>query len=223
MKQMGLDLPGRALAPLTAEHGPWLQLSVVPPITLVRQYLTPIQCHALQTEAQAYPFQQPEIQVFGQHHFIPRQQVWFADPGCDYLYSGLLIRGQPWPRYVDKLRQKLAREYGLVSNGVLVNHYRDGRDCMGAHSDDEPEIQPGSDIASISLGASRDFILKHKRTHERCVLTLHSGDLLVMHWPMQADWLHSVPKRAKVTEPRWNFTFRQLVVGFHARDARATD
>jgi len=98
---------------------------------------------------------------------------------------------------------------------VLVNRYADGQDCMGAHSDDEPEIAHGSDIASISLGATRDFVIKHKHSKLKYTISLHSGDLLIMHWPMQRDWLHSVPKRLKVTEPRWNYTFRQLIVNYH--------
>lgn len=186
-----------------------------PPITLVRGYLNAEQQAALLQEAQTYPLSRPEIQVFGQFHPIPRQQVWFGDLGCDYLYSGLFIRALPWPKYAYKLREKLARDFGLASNGVLVNRYADGKECMGAHSDDEPEIAHGSDIASINLGATRDFVIKHKHSQVKYSISLHSGDLLIMHWPMQRDWLHSVPKRLKVKDPRWNYTFRQLVVNYH--------
>lgn len=188
-----------------------------PPITLIRGYLNAEQQAALLQEAQTYPLSRPEIQVFGQFHAIPRQQVWFGDLGCDYLYSGLFIRALPWPIYARKLRNKLERDFGLASNGVLVNRYADGQDCMGAHSDDEPEIVHGSDIAAISLGASRDFVIKHKHSKLKYNISLHSGDLLIMHWPMQRDWLHSVPKRLKVKEPRWNYTFRQLIVNYHAK------
>ncbi|WP_372931117.1 alpha-ketoglutarate-dependent dioxygenase AlkB family protein [Shewanella putrefaciens] len=191
------------------------EAQIKPPITLVRGYLNTEQQAALMKEAQTYPLSRPEIQVFGQLHAIPRQQVWFGDLGCDYLYSGLFIRALPWPKYAHKLRDKLARDYGLESNGVLVNRYADGKDCMGAHSDDEPEIAQGSHIASITLGATRDFVLKHKHSQTKYSISLNSGDLLIMHWPMQSDWLHSLPKRLKVKEPRWNYTFRQLVVNYH--------
>jgi len=186
-----------------------------PPITLVRGYLGKAQQNALINEAQSYPFTRPQIQVFGRYHAIPRQQVWYGDLGCDYLYSGLFIRALPWPKYLQKLRDKLQRDFELGSNGVLVNRYADGQDCMGAHSDDEPEIAHGSDIASISLGATRDFVIKHKHSKQKYSISLHSGDLVIMHWPMQRDWLHSVPKRLKVSEPRWNYTFRQLIVNYH--------
>ena len=192
-----------------------LTMQPKPPITLVRGYLNTEQQAALIKEAQAYPLSRPEIQVFGKFHAIPRQQVWFGDVGCDYVYSGLFIRALPWPKYANKLRHKLAKDFGLGINGVLVNRYADGKDCMGTHSDDEPEIAKGSDIASITLGASRDFVLKHKHSQTKYSISLQSGDLLIMHWPMQKDWLHSLPKRLKVKEPRWNYTFRQLIVNFH--------
>ena len=117
-----------------------LTMQPKPPITLVRGYLNTEQQAALIKEAQAYPLSRPEIQVFGKFHAIPRQQVWFGDVGCDYLYSGLFIRALPWPKYANKLRHKLAKDFGLGINGVLVNCYADGKDCMGTHSDDEPEI-----------------------------------------------------------------------------------
>ncbi|MCS6177220.1 alpha-ketoglutarate-dependent dioxygenase AlkB family protein [Shewanella baltica] len=207
--------PDLQLSLSMAEQGSKKAEQPTPPITLVRGYLNAEQQAALMKEAQTYPLSRPEIQVFGQFHAIPRQQVWFGDSGCDYLYSGLFIRALPWPKYAHKLREKLARDYGLASNGVLVNRYADGKDCMGAHSDDEPEIAHGSHIASITLGATRDFVLKHKHSQTKYSISLHSGDLLIMHWPMQNDWLHSLPKRLKVKEPRWNYTFRQLIVNFH--------
>ncbi|MFP8843541.1 alpha-ketoglutarate-dependent dioxygenase AlkB family protein [Shewanella baltica] len=210
--EAGLDLQ---LSLNLTDHGLNKTGQSTPPITLVRGYLNAEQQAVLMKEAQTYPLSRPEIQVFGQFHAIPRQQVWFGDSGCDYLYSGLFISALPWPKYAHKLRDKLARDYGLASNGVLVNRYADGKDCMGAHSDDEPEIAYGSHIASITLGATRDFVLKHKHSQTKYNISLHSGDLLIMHWPMQNDWLHSLPKRLKIKEPRWNYTFRQLIVNFH--------
>jgi alkylated DNA repair dioxygenase AlkB len=166
-----------------------------PPMLLVRAYLDPSQQQALWAEAQQYPLQKPVVAVFGKSHPIPRTQVWFGDPGCDYLYSGLMVKAQPWPKYCGRLRHKLMRDFQLRSNGVLVNHYADGRECMGWHSDNEPELQPGSDIASVTIGAARDFDIRHRHSGEKLRLVLYSGDLLLMRWPMQQHWQHAVPKR----------------------------
>jgi len=181
-----------------------------PPIKLVRGYLNEAQQSALLHEVEGYPLTSPVIKVYGKLHPIPRAQVWFGDEGCDYLYSGLFIKALPWPKYARRLQQKLKRDFGLNTNGVLVNRYADGSDSIGWHSDDEPEIAIGSDIASVTLGATRDFLIRHKTTGHKINISLKSGDLLLMQWPMQREWEHSLPKRMKVKEPRVNFTFRTL-------------
>lgn len=210
MKQQGFsfDLSQRAQAAAA--------IQCPAPITLVRGFLNVEQQQALMQEAQHYPFERPQIRVYGQYHPIPRSQVWFADKGCDYRYSNLFIEAIDWPKYAQRCRDMLTREFGLQSNGVLVNRYRDGNDTMGWHSDDEVEIKPGSDIASLTLGASRDFLIRHKQTKARYTIALTSGDLLIMHWPMQQEWQHSLPKRKAVSDCRLNYTFRQLVPNFHS-------
>ena len=187
------------------------------PYTLIKGSLNQAHQQALLNEAASYPLTSPELMVYGKNHPIPRSQVWYADKGCDYFYSGLFIESQPWPKYAHKLRQKLLQDFSFNSNGVLVNCYRDGCESMGWHSDDEQEIESGSDIASVTVGASRDFFIRHKLTKDKIVLTLESGDLLIMHWPMQQQWQHALPKRLRVKESRINYTFRKLIVGFHQK------
>lgn len=185
------------------------------PITVIENYLNIKQIEVLTAEAQYYPFEKPIITVYGKQHPIPREQVWFADEGCEYLFSSIFIQARSWPKYVKKLKAKLQRELGFKSNGVLVNRYGNGNDSMGWHSDDEPEIQTKTDIVSVSIGSCRDFIIRHKVSQVQYKLALGSGDLLIMHWPMQNDWEHSLPKRTRVDKLRLNFTFRCLTPHFH--------
>ncbi|ABV38039.1 2OG-Fe(II) oxygenase [Shewanella sediminis HAW-EB3] len=206
MKQQGLGLGAPQDSGVNAPEAP---------IKLIRGYLNEAQQTALLEEASAYPLSSPIIKIYGKQHAIPRAQVWFGNEGCDYLYSGLFIEALPWPKYARLLQQKLKRDFGLNANGVLVNRYADGSDSIGWHSDDEPEIANGSDIASVTLGATRDFFIRHKSSHHKINISLESGDLLLMQWPMQKEWEHSLPKRMKVMEPRLNFTFRTLVKDFH--------
>ena len=91
---------------------------------------------------------------------------------------------------------------------MLVNGYRNGQDAMGWHRDNEPEIDTAS-ISSLSLGASRTFKIRDRRTLEVLNIELHHGDLLLMEH-LQEDYEHSVPRRKRVQEPRLNFTFRRL-------------
>jgi alkylated DNA repair dioxygenase AlkB len=182
-----------------------------PPVTWLTGFLSPQEQQALLDDAKYYPFERPQIEVYGKLHPIPRQQVWFADEDCGYRYASLFISPTPWPALLTKLRQRLQVELGLVFNGVLVNYYADGQDTVGWHSDDEAEIRRPSSIASISLGATRDFQIRHKRSQETFTLALVSGDLLIMQPGMQQTWQHAVPRRAKVNAPRINLTFRELV------------
>ncbi|WP_228729992.1 alpha-ketoglutarate-dependent dioxygenase AlkB family protein [Shewanella avicenniae] len=187
------------------------------PWQLIRGYLSENQQRLLWQESLEYPFSRPTIKVFGKMHTIPRSQVWFGDSGCDYLYSGLMIEALPWPHYLARLRQQLTQDFSLQLNGVLVNHYANGQQRMGWHSDDEPELASQSAIVSLSLGATRDFDIRHKQNGAKHRIALAAGDLLLMHWPMQRDWQHSLPSRTKLANPRLNFTFRQIIPFYHQR------
>jgi alkylated DNA repair dioxygenase AlkB len=137
----------------------------------------------------------------------PRLTAWYGDPGTTYRYSG--IRNDPltWTDTLANLRHSVQAETGARYNSVLLNRYRSGRDSVDWHSDDEPELGADPTIASLSLGASRNFVLRHKSTKERKVFVLESGDLLVMRGAVQRDWEHAVPKVDDAGE-RINLTFR---------------
>jgi alkylated DNA repair dioxygenase AlkB len=154
-----------------------------------------------------------------------------ADPGCGYCYSGLANAIEPWSPAAAALRNTLAQLTGWRFNSLLLNRYRDGRDAMGWHADDEPELDPAAPIASLSLGAARDFRLRPRPSPrasglpppERfgpgcgtCVpfnLPLGTGDLLLMDPPTQLWWQHGLPRRLKLQQERLNLTFRLVRAG----------
>ncbi|AZQ11427.1 alpha-ketoglutarate-dependent dioxygenase AlkB family protein [Shewanella khirikhana] len=186
-----------------------------PPITHITGYLSPEQRQALLTEARDYAFSSPEVQVYGKWHKIPREQLWLGDEGCQYQYSSLLIEPAPWPRYALKLKEKLNREFGAGFNGCLVNHYRDGRDAMGFHADNEPELVASAPVAIVSLGQARPFVMRRRADGHKVRLMLQSGDLLLMHAPMQALWEHAIPRSERPMDARLSFTFRRLSAFYH--------
>jgi alkylated DNA repair dioxygenase AlkB len=143
----------------------------------------------------------------------PRRTSWHGDPGTIYAYSGRTFEPSPWTAELSDIRARVALRTGVVFGSVLVNEYRDGSDSMGWHSDDEPELGPRAPgdvlIASVSLGAARRFVLRHRRRKdERRELALGGGDLLVMGGTTQHRWQHAVPKTARPVLPRMNLTFR---------------
>lgn len=158
------------------------------------------------------PWTQPRIRLFGRAVSVPRQVAWFGDPEAHYRYSGLDNRPLPWTPLLASIRQRLEAELGRRFNGVLVNHYRDGQDAMGWHSDDEPELGADPLVASLSLGAMRRFDLRRKgQTRMAHSLALEHGSLLVMGGLTQHHWQHRIARTSRVHEPRVNLTFRQII------------
>jgi alkylated DNA repair dioxygenase AlkB len=159
----------------------------------------------------AIPWQQHRIRLFGRELAVPRLSCWIGDPDAHYRYSGSDFEPLPWPPALLPLRERVERACATAFNSVLANLYRDGRDAMGWHADDEPELGPAPVIASLSLGASRRFVLRHRRDPAlRLALELPPGSLLVMRGATQANYRHALPRTAKAVGERINLTFRQV-------------
>lgn len=157
------------------------------------------------------PWSQPQVTVFGRRHPVPRLVAWYGDAGANYRYAGLLHRPLPWTPMLATIRARLETALARRFNGVLLNLYRDGRDAMGWHSDDEPELGHAPCIASLSLGETRRFDLRRKG-HSRIdhSLLLEHGSLLVMAGATQHHWQHQIARTARSRAPRLNLTFRLI-------------
>lgn len=163
------------------------------------------------------------IKLFGREVDSPRLSSWIGDPAARYRYSGAEFRPHPWPEVLAPLRAQLEAELDAGFNSVLVNRYRDGRDAMGWHSDDEPELGPRPVIASLSLGAPRRFVLRHRQDKSRKrEIVLGHGDLLVMAGDTQRHYHHALPRTAKPVGERINLTFRRIAPRDAGADADGT-
>ena len=155
------------------------------------------------------PWRQDSIVLFGKPHLQPRLTAWYGE--ASYTYSGLRLDPLPWTPLLAEIRAAVERACGLRFNSVLLNYYRNERDSMGMHSDDEPELGPDPAIASLSYGASRSFVLRHKRNKRTVKLDLHDGSLLLMSGALQSNWLHGINKSTRSIGERLNLTFRFVV------------
>lgn len=156
-------------------------------------------------------WRQEEVVIFGRLRRVPRLVAWHGDAGARYTYSGTLHEPLPWSPSLARIRSRVQQLSGWRFNAVLLNLYRDGRDGMGWHADDEPELGPEPAIASLSLGAQRRFCLRHRRRKGlRADIVLPHGSLLLMSGATQRHWLHAVPKTALPTGERINLTFRSV-------------
>lgn len=159
----------------------------------------------------ATPWSQPEIRIYGRQVAVPRMVAWYGDADAGYRYSGLRHDPLAWTPLLQDIRERLQNETGQRFNGVLLNLYRDGRDAMGWHSDDEPELGDCPTVASLSLGAERRFDLRRKGSGRiQHSLVLAHGSLLVMRGTTQHHWQHQIARTSKVLQPRLNLTFRLI-------------
>lgn len=152
------------------------------------------------------------IRMFGRTIDSPRLSCWIGDPGTGYTYSRTRFEPHPWPEVLIPMRVRLREALGIGFNSVLANRYRDGRDRMGWHSDDEPELGPQPTIASLSLGAARRFSLKPRGDGESLGLDLPHGSLLVMDGDTQSRYRHALPGTKRTVGERINLTFRRIML-----------
>ncbi|MCW5623759.1 MAG: alpha-ketoglutarate-dependent dioxygenase AlkB [Burkholderiales bacterium] len=158
------------------------------------------------------PWRAEHIVLWGKPVLQPRLIAWYGDVGANYTYSGVLHRPLPWTPVVLQIKREVEAASGSLFNSVLLNYYRDHRDGMGMHSDDEPELGDRPVIASVSLGEERSIVFRHKRRKELKPVRfrLASGSLLLMRGDTQRNWKHGIDKQARPCGPRVNLTFRRI-------------
>lgn len=157
------------------------------------------------------PWQQDQISMYGKVHDVPRLQAWFGEK--PYIYSGIKLKVFDWLPELLELKNKIERKTGYEFNSALANYYRDGKDHVSWHADDEPELGQNPVIASLSFGQTRRFSLKHRldKGVEVKSFDLENNSLLLMEGELQHFWNHRLHKTAKTIGPRINITFRKLI------------
>ena len=174
----------------------------------------------LRTELESYLSASPNvIRLMGKEVRIPRRQAAFGNSGLVYSFSGIKMAANPWLPILMDIKTCIEGAVKEEFNFVLVNEYTNGHDYMGEHRDDESCLCSHASIASLSLGQERDFVFRHKDSRGRAAkrkdikpikLSLSHGSLLVMRWPTNSEWYHSLPVRRKALGLRINLTFRRM-------------
>jgi alkylated DNA repair dioxygenase AlkB len=158
-------------------------------------------------------WKQEHIKMYGKTSPVPRKTAWYGDEGFSYKYSGINCNPDPWTK--ELLNIKKVIEHFVPNhkfNSVLLNLYMNGDDKVSWHADDESELDKNPTIASVSLGATRRFDLRHNEdSSEKFQIELTSGSLILMTGTLQHHWQHQIPVQKKVKDPRINLTFRTIV------------
>ena len=158
------------------------------------------------------PWRNDPITVFGKTYSQPRMTSLHGHTTDSYGYSGIVMQPNPMRKPLLDIEQKLQAFTKETFTTVLLNLYRDGQDSNGWHADNEKELGVNPVIASVSLGVSRYFHLKHNSDKsQRLKLELTHGSLLLMEGATQHFWKHQIAKTAKKVGPRINLTFRKVL------------
>jgi alkylated DNA repair dioxygenase AlkB len=157
-------------------------------------------------------WQQEQIKYFGKLVDCPRLSAWYGEAGKTYVYSGILNKPLPWTKELLMIKSRVEELAQTSFNSVLLNLYRNGKDSMGFHQDDEKELGQNPCIASVSFGGTRNFRLKHlNKTDLSYTIPLANGSALIMKDETQHFWSHGISKTSKDVAPRINLTFRQIL------------
>ncbi|XP_060238569.1 DNA oxidative demethylase ALKBH2 isoform X2 [Meriones unguiculatus] len=140
----------------------------------------------LEQEVEYFTGALAKVQVFGKWHSVPRKQAAYGDAGLSYTFSGLTLTPKPWIPVLERIRDRVCRATGQTFNFVFIN-----RDFRFRHRDSRGK--------------------RPRRTLEVVRLQLAHGSLLMMNYPTNTYWYHSLPVRKKVLAPRVNLTFRKIL------------
>lgn len=151
-----------------------------------------------------------EVHLFGKRIVTLRKVAWYGEKPFKYTYSRHTKKALPWTDELMSLKHKVELSTGEYFNSCLLNLYHSGEEGMGWHSDAEKDLKNNGAIASLSLGAERRFVFKHKKNAHKVKVNLEKGSLLLMKGETQKFWLHQLPPTKRVLDPRINLTFRTI-------------
>lgn len=157
-------------------------------------------------------WQQDNIKLFGKTYKQPRLTALYAENEKPYSYSNITMYPESFFKDLEQIKSDIEEKIAHKFTTCLANLYRTGNDSNGWHSDNEKELGHNPVIASLSLGATRSFQLKHKTdSSQRFNIELPSGSLLIMKGTTQEFWKHQIPKTKKHVGERINLTFRTIL------------
>ena len=155
-------------------------------------------------------WRQEKITVYGKPYLQPRLSAWHGD--LAYSYSGIWLEPLPWTRLLLNIKRRVESLVEHDFNSVLLNYYRDQKDRMGMHSDDEPELGRQPVIASLSLGETRTLLFRHRSRKDlkTIKLALPHASLLLVRGDTQQHWRHGINAENHACGARINLTFRSV-------------
>jgi alkylated DNA repair dioxygenase AlkB len=129
-----------------------------------------------------------------------------------YGYSGIMMTPHKWTNKLLEIKAKIETVAKIKFTSALLNFYRNEKDSMGWHRDNEKELGTNPVIGSVSFGATRIFQLRdYKSRSINKSVELTNGSFLLMRGETQHIWEHQLPKTSRLTNKRINITFREIL------------
>ncbi len=138
----------------------------------------------------------------------PRTNVAF---GKTYTYSGVTHPATDIPAFLQEIAVIASNAIGFPADywdSVLLNKYADGKQSIGFHQDNEPELGYNPRVIAISLGAERTFTLINKKTKQEHNIVLPHNSLIVMGNMSQVLYQHGIRKDPHCHSQRISITYR---------------
>ncbi|NQZ52547.1 MAG: alpha-ketoglutarate-dependent dioxygenase AlkB, partial [Moritella sp.] len=142
-----------------------------------------------------------------------RSMVYFGD--YDYHYTGKTHNARTPPPAIQDLISSINTKFpNKQVNSCLISKYVNGEQSCPPHEDNEDEIDPESDIYTLSIGADRKMVFHNKADSQIKTVDLLACGLLVFSRISQEVWKHSIPRESEVKSVRYSFTFRMIAPYF---------
>ncbi len=157
-------------------------------------------------------WRQLPIKIFGKQVMQPRLTSFYGDVEKTYSYSGITIKPYLWTIELLEIKAMIEAVAQTPFTSALLNFYRDEKDSMGWHRDDEKELGLHPVIGSVSFGAPRIFQMRNYKNKDIIQsIELTNGSLLLMRGETQHHWEHRLPKTREPKNVRLNLTFRVIL------------
>lgn len=130
--------------------------------------------------------------------------------GHEYSYYHSHHPEKEIPIWLHDVKNNVEHLCGQEFNGILLNFYPDQKSNISWHSDNEDCLGKNPTIVSLSLGETRTFCIRHKKSLKTYSFDLLDNDLLIMGDQSQINYVHSVPAHPTKCKPRINITLRYI-------------
>ncbi len=139
------------------------------------------------------------------------ETMWMYDRTVDV--PRLIARfgpGEPQPVELAQVKERIEAFLQTSFTSMSLQLYRDGNDSVSWHNDHREEMIELPTIAVLSLGATREMLVRSKARPRRTFsCDLEPGSLFVMSGRAQEFWEHHVPKVGTPIGPRISVALRQ--------------